>query len=53
MNWKFHGEFGPYFLACILPLLLAAYMFIRLVSRPILRAVKASESVQIEGAGLT
>ena len=53
MSWKFHGEFGPYFLACILPLLMAALMFIRLVSRPILRAVKAYESSQIEEHGLT
>ena len=43
INWKFNGEFGPYFLACIFPLLLAAYMFIRLVSRPIWRSGKEHE----------
>ena len=51
MNWVFYGEFGPYFVACILPLLLAAYMFIRLVSRPIWRSVWAHEkSVKLESS---
>ena len=48
LSWKFHGEFGPYFIACILPLMMAAYMFIRLVSRPIMRALHAYESSQLE-----
>jgi hypothetical protein len=49
VGWVFHGEFGPYFVACILPLLLAAYMFIRLVSRPIWRSVWEHEkSMELE-----
>jgi hypothetical protein len=43
-NIVFHGEFGPYFLACILPLLMASLMFIRLVTRPLWRSVRLAES---------
>ena len=42
-NIVFKGEFGPYFLACIQPLLLACFMFIRLVTRPLWRTVRLHE----------
>jgi hypothetical protein len=44
-NIVFYGEFGPYFLACILPLLMAAFMFIRLVTRPLWYSVRQHEHV--------
>lgn len=51
LNIIFKGEFGPYFLACILPLLIACFMFIRLVTRPLWRTVRLHESQSAELAG--
>ncbi|MEZ5491132.1 MAG: hypothetical protein R3F50_12550 [Gammaproteobacteria bacterium] len=44
LNIHFHGEFGPYFLACLLPLMIAGYMFARLVLRPLWRALREAET---------
>jgi hypothetical protein len=53
LNIVFLGKFGPYFLACILPLLLASYMFTRLVTRPLWHSVKLYESEGTDVVGGT
>lgn len=44
-NIGFQGQFGPYFIACILPICLAGYMFARLVLRPLWKNVGVSAQV--------
>lgn len=44
---NFHGEFGPFFLSLILPLILAGYMFARLILRPLWRNIHAQESSEL------
>ena len=44
LNVGYHGEFGPFFVGCIFPLLIAGYMFARLVLRPLWRNIRAAEA---------
>ena len=44
LNVVFHREFGPYFVALVMPNCVSAYMFIRLVLRPLWRAIHEQEA---------
>ena len=46
MSVVFHREFGVYFVALIVPLILSGYMFVRLVVHPLWRSVRERESLE-------
>jgi hypothetical protein len=41
----YHGEQGPFFVSLILPLVIAGYMFARLVLRPLWRSVREQDEL--------
>ena len=43
MNVYFDGEFGPFFISLMLPLIVAGYMFARLILRPLWRNIHEQE----------
>ncbi|MDH3743763.1 MAG: hypothetical protein OES47_01530 [Acidobacteriota bacterium] len=45
MGVVFHREFGVYFIALVVPLILSGYMFVRLVVHPLWKAVRERESL--------
>jgi len=51
LNLVFHGQFGPYLLICLIPLCLAGYMFMRLVSRPLWRNLKNYDRDRLKDEG--
>ena len=44
LNIIFHREYGPYFVALVLPNCVSAYMFIRLVLRPLWRTIHQQDA---------
>ena len=51
LNVIFHREFGPYFVALVLPNCVSGYMFIRLVLRPLRNAIRHQEAAKLHVAG--
>ncbi len=49
----FHREYGPYFVGLVMPNCLSAYMFVRLVLRPLWRSIHAQETTGSYDASLT
>ena len=43
----YHGEQGPFFLSLVLPLVIAGYMFARLVLRPLWRSVMDHDELSV------
>jgi len=43
LNIGFHREYGPYFVSLIFPLIVAGYMFMRMLLRPLWRSVRKNE----------
>jgi hypothetical protein len=44
LDVRFHREYGPYFVALVLPNCVSAYMFVRLVLRPLWRTIHEQET---------
>ena len=50
LDVRFHREYGPYFVALVLPNCVSAYMFVRLVLRPLWRTIREQETTGSYGA---